>query len=85
MTFLEELAESCRRRSRHPAIRHEGRLVTCGELDEATNRLAHALRAAGIRRGDRVTLALASSVEWLLSAYDALRAESGDAGKPRLG
>jgi long-chain acyl-CoA synthetase len=42
----------------HPAILFEGRAVSYRELNERANRVASALRAAGVERGDRVALYL---------------------------
>ncbi|MDJ1135792.1 long-chain-fatty-acid--CoA ligase [Streptomyces iconiensis] len=52
------LAASCaalaRDRADHPAVRCEDRCLSYAELHRYSNRLAHALRSAGVRRGDRV-------------------------------
>src|SRR4029450_5082134 len=39
-----------------PAITYQDRTITYAELDARSNRVAHALRAAGIERGDRVAI-----------------------------
>ena len=39
-----------------PAITYQDRTITYGELDARSNQVAHALRAAGIVRGDRVAI-----------------------------
>src|SRR5262249_51977857 len=39
-----------------------------------TNRAAHALGALGVEKGDRVTLALGNSVDYLVAAFGILRA-----------
>ena len=39
-----------------PAITYQDRTITYGELDARSNQVAHALRAAGIQRGDRVAI-----------------------------
>ncbi len=41
------------------------RTLSFRELDARTNRLAHALAARGIGRGDRVGLVLPNSIEWI--------------------
>jgi acyl-CoA ligase (AMP-forming) (exosortase A-associated) len=51
-----------------------GRRVTYRELDEACNRLARGLQAAGVRRGDRVAIFLENSVEAVLALFAALKA-----------
>ncbi|MGW6708267.1 acyl-CoA synthetase [Streptomyces sp. NPDC054956] len=43
-----------RRTPRRTALLHEGRSVGYAELDDRCTRLAHALRGAGVGRGDRV-------------------------------
>jgi long-chain acyl-CoA synthetase len=46
--------EHARARPDHPAIRQDGRTLTYAQLDERSNRLALALRAAGVGAGSRV-------------------------------
>jgi long-chain acyl-CoA synthetase len=50
------------------------RRVTYRELDTQANRLAHALREAGVERGDRVTILLESSPEAVIAIFAALKA-----------
>lgn len=51
----------------------EGRRVSYGELDRLSNRLANALRAEGVRRGDRVAIFLDNSVESVVSIFGILK------------
>jgi bile acid-coenzyme A ligase len=48
-----------------PAVSHNGRTLTRGELDSTTNRLARAYAELGVRRGDYVTIALPNSLQWV--------------------
>ena len=48
-----------------PAVTCEGRSITRGELDVATNRLARAYAELGVRQGDYVTVVLPNSIEWV--------------------
>lgn len=57
-----------------PFIRHEGRTVSYAEFDALTNQTAHALRGLGVAQGDRVTVGVGNSVEYLLAAFGALKA-----------
>lgn len=74
MLILEVLADAVRRRADHPFLIHEGRRVTYAEFDRASSRAANALRALGVQKGDRVTLAMGNSVEYLVAAFGALKA-----------
>src|SRR5215204_3184189 len=51
------------------ALEHDApdglRTLTFGELDARANRMAHALAARGLSRGDRVSVHLANRVEFL--------------------
>ncbi|MEU7025605.1 long-chain fatty acid--CoA ligase [Streptomyces sp. NPDC046275] len=47
-------ARRARKTPHRTALIHADRTLTYGELHERTTRLAHALRAAGVRRGDRI-------------------------------
>jgi crotonobetaine/carnitine-CoA ligase len=48
--------------------------VTYAALDRLANRFAHALVGLGVAPGDRVTLALGNSVEYVVAAFGTLRA-----------
>ncbi|GIW41800.1 MAG: long-chain acyl-CoA synthetase [Candidatus Binatia bacterium] len=67
------IAAHARRRPEKPAIVFEGKTLTYGELDRRVNRLARALRRAGVGPGDTVALVLPNGFEW----FEAL----GAAGK----
>ena len=74
MLFLENLERNRRERPNDPYLLHEGRTVTFEEFDRATNRFARVLGRLGIVKGDRVTVALGNSVEWVTAAFGALKA-----------
>ncbi|ARU04679.1 AMP-dependent synthetase [Comamonas serinivorans] len=59
----ELVARSCRLHARQWAVTSATRAVTYGELERRSNRLANALLALGLRRGDRVGIYLANCVE----------------------
>jgi bile acid-coenzyme A ligase len=48
-----------------PALTHNGRTLTRGELESVTNRLARAYAELGVHHGDYVTIALPNSIEWV--------------------
>jgi long-chain acyl-CoA synthetase len=58
----------------HPAILFEDRAVSYRELNERAGRLAHALRAHGVGRGDRVALYLPNIPEFAVGYLGALKA-----------
>ena len=60
----------------HPAVvlAGSGEVTTYGELDERSNRLAHAFRRAGLRSGDHVALMMANGSAFLEAAWAAQRA-----------
>jgi acyl-CoA synthetase (AMP-forming)/AMP-acid ligase II len=72
--ILDVLARHVGERGAHPFLRHDGRDVSYAELDRLANRAAHALRALGVRPGDRVTLALGNSVDYVVTAFGTLKA-----------
>lgn len=53
-TITARIAHHARTRPDHPALIFEGREISYAELHRESNRASHALRAAGIGRGDRV-------------------------------
>jgi crotonobetaine/carnitine-CoA ligase len=74
MLITELLAERARSRSEHPFLLHEGRSLSYGDFDRITNRAAHAMRELGVQKGDRVTVAMGNSIDYLVSAFGALKA-----------
>lgn len=48
--------------------------ITYGALETAANRLAHALREAGVRRGDRVAVLLENSIPAVVAVFAILKA-----------
>ncbi len=72
--LLDVLARHVRERGERPFLRHAGRTVSYAELERLTNRAANALAARGVAKGDRVTLALGNSVEYVVAALGVLKA-----------
>jgi acyl-CoA synthetase (AMP-forming)/AMP-acid ligase II len=73
-SLLDALARNVAARADHPFVLHDGRRVSYGELDRLTNRAAHALRGLGVVPGERVTLALGNSIDYLVAAFGVLKA-----------
>ena len=73
-TILDVLARDVAARGGHPFILHQDRRVTYAELDRLASGAAHALAALGVEAGERVTLALGNSVEYLVAAFGILKA-----------
>jgi carnitine-CoA ligase len=74
MLILDVLARNVAERGDRAYIKHAGWQVTYAEFDRLTNRAAHALRVLGVEKGDRVTLALGNSVEYVVAAFGAMKA-----------
>ena len=72
--ILDVLARNVAARGDRPFVLHAGRKVTYRELDRLTNRAAHALRSLGVEKGDRVTLAMGNSIEYVVAAFGVLKA-----------
>src|SRR5213594_1233550 len=68
------LREVAREVAMKPALIHGDRVVTYAELDAASDRLAGALARRGIARGDRVTLFMPNSIEFVIAFYATLKA-----------
>lgn len=71
--FLERSAE---RGPERVAIRFNKRSYTYGELDLRANRLAHALRARGVTRGDRVLIQGDNQIDVAVAIFAALKADA---------
>lgn len=69
------LSEQAERRPGACAVVFNRQRITYGQLEEASNRLARALKATGCSRGDRVALLLPKSTEALIAMFAALKAD----------
>jgi len=76
VTFLlhDLLSEAAKAAADREAVRCRGRLLTYAELDEASNGVAQALIAGGVRPGDRVGIDLPKRVETVACVYGILKA-----------
>ena len=70
----DRLREVTREVAMKPALIHGDRVVTYAELDAASDRLAGALARRGVARGDRVTIFMPNSVEFVIAFYGTLKA-----------
>src|SRR5881397_2835671 len=70
----DRLREVARELGAKPALIHGDRVLTYAELDERTDRLAAALARRGVARGDRVTLFMPNSIDFVVAFYGTLRA-----------
>ena len=72
---VESLLERCASRSPYKtAVVADGRRWTYRETDRRANRLAHALRDAGVQNGDRVAVCLDNSAEAVFALFGILKA-----------
>ena len=68
------LTQSAARLPDKVAVRFEDRSLTYAELDTVTNQLAQALRALGVRRGDRVGIYVSKSSASVINVFGILKA-----------
>jgi long-chain acyl-CoA synthetase len=68
------LSESARRAPDHPVAVFDGGQLTYRQVDQASDRVAANLVAAGIEPGDRVALQLPNSPQFLISYFGILKA-----------
>ncbi|HEV7733830.1 MAG TPA: AMP-binding protein [Candidatus Binatia bacterium] len=71
--ILDVLARHVATRGDRVFLRHEGQAVTYAQFDQLVNRAANALREQQVTPGLRVTLALGSSIEYVVAAFGVLR------------
>src|SRR6478736_3292961 len=68
------LSESARRTPDHPVAVFDGGQLTYRQLDQASDRVAANLVAAGIEPGDRVALQLPNIPQFLIPCFGILKA-----------
>jgi amino acid adenylation domain-containing protein len=67
------LRDAAQRSPERPAVLFEDQAMSYGELEQASNQLAHALRDVGVRRGDRVALYMNKSIASLVGIHGILK------------
>src|ERR1051325_604180 len=65
--------EATERAPGSPAVVFYGRTLTYGELRDAADRLANALAALGLKKGDRIALYLLNSPQFIIAYFAALK------------
>src|SRR5258707_8705781 len=68
------LSESARRAPDHPVAVFDGGQLTYRQLDQASDRVAASLAAAGIEPGERIALQLPNIPQFLISYFGILKA-----------
>ena len=74
ITLQDRLREVAREIPQKQALIAGDRVLTYGELDAATDRMAAALAKRGIQKGDRVTIFMPNSIEFVIAFYGTLKA-----------
>ncbi|HEX7937575.1 MAG TPA: amino acid adenylation domain-containing protein [Gemmatimonadaceae bacterium] len=70
------VSDQAQRRPNAGAVVFKGELVTYAWLEQASNRLAHVLRAVGVRGGDRVCLVMPKGLEAMVAIQAVLKADA---------
>jgi long-chain acyl-CoA synthetase len=74
ITLPEALARSAKQYPENPALLFQGTTITFKQLDEMASRFAAALRALGVKPGDKVALLLPNLVQMVVATYGISRA-----------
>src|SRR5437879_11441945 len=74
ITLQDRLREVAREVGDKPALLMGDRSVSFREVDQLSDRLAAALAKRGVRPGDRVTIFMTNSVEFVIAFYGTLKA-----------
>lgn len=77
MLVHEYLEQSAARTPDVPALIEPQRTTTYRQLDDMANRVAHVLLSRGVRRGDRVVIALENCAELVACYFGAMKAGAG--------
>ena len=72
MLITELVASTPRTRGAHRSFATRAGSSPTREFERLTNRAAHAFAELGVRKGDRVTLGMGNSVEYLVAAFGVL-------------
>lgn len=73
-SLLDVLAESARLRPANPALLFKGKAVSWGEMEQLSNKFAHALSGMGVKPGDRVAMLFPNCPQIILAIFGAWKA-----------
>ncbi|MBI5568477.1 MAG: long-chain fatty acid--CoA ligase [Desulfomonile tiedjei] len=73
LTLQEALTQTAAKYPQNRALIFQGKAVSYAELDQMVSRFASALKALGVKPGDRVALLLPNLVQTVVGIYGALR------------
>ena len=76
MLLQQGVTAQAEARAEATALVFKGTRLTYGDHEEASNRLARALKEAGCRRGDRIGLLIPKSLEAIVAMLGALKADA---------
>jgi long-chain acyl-CoA synthetase len=74
MNLVEMLGQSAKRYGEKTAIAMDDRVLSYAQLDEASNKVANALKGMGVSKGDRVAMLLANSPEFVTAYFGVVKA-----------
>ncbi|MBM3301379.1 MAG: AMP-binding protein, partial [Deltaproteobacteria bacterium] len=74
ITLPEALSRSAKRFPENPALYFQGKTVKYRELDDMVSRFASALKALGVKPGDKVATLLPNLVQHVVGIYGSFRA-----------
>src|SRR5262245_15701432 len=74
MNIAQHVERAAKSFPNHPAILFEARQITYAELNARANRVANALKAHGLKRGDRVALHLPNIPEFAICYLAVMKA-----------
>lgn len=73
MTLVEMFKETVRKYPNHPALIFAGRRITYQDMDVFIERLAKAFRQRGVQEGDRISIFMSNSADWVIVFFAILR------------
>jgi long-chain acyl-CoA synthetase len=74
ITLLDIVSETARQRPDHPALLFKGRMMTYAQLEQLSDEFASSLVKLGVKKGDRIGLALPNTPQMILALLGAWKA-----------
>jgi long-chain acyl-CoA synthetase len=74
ITLLEVVSETARQRPDHPALLFKGAMMTYAQLEQLSNEFASSLVKLGVKKADRIGLALPNTPQMILALLGAWKA-----------